>query len=372
MNSPQEYIKKQVAGYQTTLPYDVFCDLCTAVAHGNDISLDEATKIVYENIGSLQVGSQEFTDKGMGKHNKWPGQNQAVNFSKSNPGALAEPMSSFLPIGRIELVAFQIGDRVRVKKNDKAPWGAEYTGFIERINADKTFDIRDEDTDVLYTSQPERLIAVPLATGREDLRIQQRRVGDPKGMGESQLDIGNRNVKQDYPSNTWEPAGHPGQEVKNPFSAFYKQGDQLLTFLLTRIQREYGETSALEVQGYLEGKIHSPSQSLKDILHKYNIVATAGASMLNVEKALGEVKGKTEVMINTETAWTWGSRAAACYKLSNDTNDAKEKEKWVRLGDAYRHESLEHAALAEDDGKLVGEVYKALAPFRKPAGTPEK
>lgn len=94
--------------------------------------------------------------------------------------------------------------------------------------------------------------------------------------------------------------------------------------------------------------------------------------MLNVEKALGEVKDKTEVQINTETAWTWGSRAAACYKLSNETNDVKEKEKWVRLGDAYRHESLEHAALAEDDGKLVGEVYKALAPFRKPAGTPEK
>ena len=59
-------------------------------------------------------------------------------------------------------------------------------------------------------------------------------------------------------------------------------------------------------------------------------------------------------------------------KWSDDTNDAKEKEKWVRLGDAYRHESLEHAALVEDDGKLVGEVYKALAPFRKPAGTPEK
>ena len=94
--------------------------------------------------------------------------------------------------------------------------------------------------------------------------------------------------------------------------------------------------------------------------------------MLNVEKALGEVKGKTEVQINIETAWTWGSRAAASYKLSNETNDPKEKEKWVRLGDAYRHESLEHASLVEDEGKLVGEVSRALAPFRKPAGTPEK
>lgn len=685
MNSPEEYIKEQTKGYEGTIPGDVFYDICTTIAHEYDMPLEEATRIFYTNIGDLQVG--EVLNKGVGKRRQWPGQNQAVNFSKSNPGALAEPMSSLLisakdyehgtklplapgdlivpelrsgglgdlfqlaeavfederlakypnkpsrltstfmatpegklnwlhpnwqsvdtskikvhdtdaqwidnaevvllnelktmreeygvspthpgfndvnfiddaervnflkslwgsdvekivrgyadkywegkveptpedsdnPVSRpeslgegkvtLKKVAHKIGDEVRVKKNDQAPWGAEYTGIIEKINNDNTFDIRDVYTETLNTSQPARLLAVPMATGREDLRIQQRRVGDPKGMGESAGDVGGHEVKQDYPNANWMPTGHPGQDVKNQQSNFYKEAagsfkvgdkvtvagnkdgkvwvschcglyrqmvkpgqkgqfyypdisgesgvilavhpsnhegsgfsfdcydvlindvdtyhlnalnlnpadtmrikleepskerlddlkdeiakaekggnnelakqlleqylsltssDKLYITLLSNIAKNFDATSSLEVKNYMEGKIYAPSRSLKDILHKYNIVAAAGDPMLNVEKALGEVKDKTEVQINTETAWTWGSRAAACYKLSNETNNAAEKEKWVRLGDAYRHESLEHASLAEDDGKLVGEVSRALAPFRKPAGTPEK
>jgi hypothetical protein len=550
MNSPEEYIKEHIKGYDKTIPGNVFYDICTAIAHQNDMSLEEATKIFYKNIGTLQVG--EVLNQGVGKDNLWDGQDKAVAFSYGKPGFLAEPMSSLkapicisskdyehgskLPLapgdlivpelrtnaygdlfqlaesvfederlakypnkpsrltstymtspdtkenwvpdkyhpvdtskakvhdtdaqwidaaehvlydelvvmreenglaethpkfrdvnfiddkerneflktlwgsdiekvvrgyadkywegvvtptvdaegpvsrpeslgeGKVTLkkVAFKVGDEVRVKKNEQAPWGAEYTGVIEKINKDNTLDIRDIDTGTLNTSQPSRLLAVPMGDGRPDLRIQQRRVGDPKGMGESAGDVGGHEVKQDYPNANWEPQGHAGQEVKNPQSMFYKEGDKLLTFLLTSIAKESGTTSATEVKNYLDGKISSPSRSLKEILRKYNIVAAVGEPMLNVEKALGEVKGKSEIQINTETAWTWGSRAAASYKLSNETNDPKEKEKWVRLGDAYRHESLEHASLVEDEGKLVGEVYRALAPFRKPAGTPEK
>src|ERR1700676_5009333 len=120
-------------------------------------------------------------------------------------------------------IAYKVGDEVRVKKNDQAPWGAEYTGVIEKINDDNTLDIRDVYTETLNTSQPARLLAVPMATGREDLRIQQRRVGDPKGMGESAGDVGGPEIKDEYPNSSWAPKGHPGQDVKNQQSNFYKQ-----------------------------------------------------------------------------------------------------------------------------------------------------
>lgn len=83
--------------------------------------------------------------------------------------------------------------------------------------------------------------------------------------------------------------------------------------------------------------------------------------MLNVEKALGEVKDKTEVQINTETAWTWGSRAAACYKLSNE--EKEKKDAWIRLGDGYFHEALEHSILADFTGKLSQRVLQEVQKF---------
>jgi hypothetical protein len=68
-----------------------------------------------------------------------------------------------------------------------------------------------------------------------------------------------------------------------------------------------------------------------------------------------ELSVKTLATIQEETAYTWGVRAMAAYELWLSTVDDK------ILADAleYRHESLEHAALAGPQVYL--KVYAALA-----------
>jgi len=62
----------------------------------------------------------------------------------------------------------------------------------------------------------------------------------------------------------------------------------------------------------------------------------------DIESAKNELSKKTLETIQTETAKTWGARALAAYALWQSTNEG------TFLSDAleYRHESLEHAALA--------------------------
>lgn len=508
MSTPEEYIKEKLSTFEGVMPYDDFTNLATSVAHVHDIPLKEATELIHKLRGKLEIGSQEFQNQGFGKNNLWDGQDRALNFGQNAPGDLAEPKASLGPLSKLELFSYKKGDIVRVVNNDQAPWGGEYKGVIERINAQNTFDIRDIATGVLNVNQPAHLLRNPLGEGRQDVRVQQKRVGDPKGMGEGQSDSGDPNTKREMPGMYHMPRGQEGKDIKNPQSLFYKEAgsfghkigdkvtvrkdqyspdtwinchcgkymqmvkpghpgqfyykgiegrsgtilakygssheksgfsfdcytvliddvgtyhlndmnldhaqpqmkiklkeepskdkldslkdkikaaetsgnkelakqlmeqymsltasqDPLYAFLLGNIVKEYGEASAEEVKQYLEGKISSPSKSLTSILRKHNIVATAEKSMLNVKKALEEVRGKTVEQINTETAWTWGSRAAACYQLSSEASSEEEKDKWSSLGDDYRHESLEHAALVEDEGKLVGEVSRAIAPFKK-------
>ena len=62
----------------------------------------------------------------------------------------------------------------------------------------------------------------------------------------------------------------------------------------------------------------------------------------DIEKAKNELTKKTLGTIQEETAYVWGARAVAAFKLWQETNHRN------LLSDAleYRHESLEHAALA--------------------------
>lgn len=379
MSTPEERIKEELIKFTEVIPYDDFTNLATSIAHQYKVPLAKATELIHKLRGNLEVGSQEFQNQGFGKNNLWQGQDAAHGFGMRAPGDLAEPKSSFRPLSSIELVAFSVGDTVRVIKNDQAPWGAEYKGVIVALNAQNTFDIRDLGTGVINEQQPARLLRNPLGEGRPDVRVQQRRVGDPKGLGEGQLDSGDPNVKRESPGMYQMPRGQEGKDVKNPQSLFYKEAnsyaarltsslkDPLYSFLFNKIVKERGALIAADVMSYLEGKIVSPSRNLISILHQYNIVS----SSLNVNKALSEVKDKTVEQINTETAWNWGSRAAACYQLYREATSEEEKDKWSGLGDDYRHEALEHAALVEDEGKLVGEVSRALAPFRKASNSHE-
>lgn len=228
MNTPEEYIKDKVNGFAKVIPYDAFCDIAVFVAHNFEMKLDEATQLIHSLRGDKEIGSQEYTWKGFGKNNKWQGQEAAQNFSKTNPGELAEPKASLGPLSSIEILSYKKDDIVRVLKNDQAPWGAEYTGVIEQIKPHNAFDIRDLSTDELYVDQPAHLLRNPIGEGRPDVRIQQRRVGDPKGMGESQLDNGDPNAIREYPNQNWMPNGQADKDVKNPKSQFYKEASHVL------------------------------------------------------------------------------------------------------------------------------------------------
>jgi hypothetical protein len=77
----------------------------------------------------------------------------------------------------------------------------------------------------------------------------------------------------------------------------------------------------------------------------------------DVDHAKSELSNKTLAIIQEETAYAWGARAMAAYELWLSTVDDK------ILADAleYRHESLEHAALAGP--QVYMEVYAGLAPL---------
>jgi hypothetical protein len=69
-----------------------------------------------------------------------------------------------------------------------------------------------------------------------------------------------------------------------------------------------------------------------------------------------EMKGKTDQELEIETAWKWGARAAACYELFESTKETN----WLLKAEDYRHETLEHAALAKDNGETLVEIEKLL------------
>lgn len=86
------------------------------------------------------------------------------------------------------------------------------------------------------------------------------------------------------------------------------------------------------------------------------------SAKMDVEKALKEVQEKTTKEINESTAYTWGSRAAACYKLAAEQSDERKRDQWLLRAEDFKHEALEHAALVEDGGRLVGEIQKLVNP----------
>lgn len=66
--------------------------------------------------------------------------------------------------------------------------------------------------------------------------------------------------------------------------------------------------------------------------------------ILNIQAALEEVLNKSESQIQIETAHKWAARAIACYRLYGRTKHLH----WLTRAEEYRHEAIEHAAVAED------------------------
>jgi hypothetical protein len=87
-------------------------------------------------------------------------------------------------------------------------------------------------------------------------------------------------------------------------------------------------------------------------------------SKLNLEKGAKDISSKTLAQIQEDTAWTWASRAAACYEKLKETGDWK----WKTDAEEYRHEAVEHAALIGDTRPTVlQEIHDALEKYRTKA-----
>lgn len=76
-----------------------------------------------------------------------------------------------------------------------------------------------------------------------------------------------------------------------------------------------------------------------------------------IAAATREVLEKSDAEIERETSEKWFKRAVACYRQYESTGRVG----WLTRFEDYFHESLEHAALARDGGKLVGKLEKRLA-----------
>jgi len=87
--------------------------------------------------------------------------------------------------------------------------------------------------------------------------------------------------------------------------------------------------------------------------------------MLNLKEARDEIAAKTHRQIEVETAWKWASRAAAAYELVS--NEGEDKLAIWSMAEEFYHESVEHAALSEDDGELIKKIKDAVEPYLEKA-----
>lgn len=64
----------------------------------------------------------------------------------------------------------------------------------------------------------------------------------------------------------------------------------------------------------------------------------------NIEAAMQEVLAKTDEQIDEETAYKWGSRAIACYRMMSNMTPLNTPAvfNWYVRGRTFEHEALEH------------------------------
>jgi hypothetical protein len=82
-------------------------------------------------------------------------------------------------------------------------------------------------------------------------------------------------------------------------------------------------------------------------------------------KARVELKEKTYLEIQEATATTWCARALECFDSARTSRRLVGKFGWFTVACEYAHEAIEHAALFEDGGSLLGEVETACDEARK-------
>jgi len=89
--------------------------------------------------------------------------------------------------------------------------------------------------------------------------------------------------------------------------------------------------------------------------------------ILDTKGAIQEILSKSEGQIQRETAYKWASRAMACYWLYGRSGDMS----WALRAEEYRHEAIEHAAVAEDDCRTLRALEHAMEREARAAGVRE-
>lgn len=90
-------------------------------------------------------------------------------------------------------------------------------------------------------------------------------------------------------------------------------------------------------------------------------------AMLDLEKAMKELREKSILDIERATALTWGGRALASYHLSRESSTPLERLQRFYEGENYRQEAMEHASMAEDGGGLMRGIHDEVEVERKAA-----
>lgn len=89
--------------------------------------------------------------------------------------------------------------------------------------------------------------------------------------------------------------------------------------------------------------------------------------MLDITEALEEIQNENEAAIETKTALKWAARSAACFQLALEAEDEMVTLSWLFRGIDTEHEALEHAAFADDDGKLLAELKSDIMVYKMKA-----
>lgn len=84
--------------------------------------------------------------------------------------------------------------------------------------------------------------------------------------------------------------------------------------------------------------------------------------MLKVDEAKKELKAKSYISIQEETAWRWASRAAAAFSIAI-SEDLPYKHLMYSMGNSYFGEATEHAS--EVSAELVQEIKNAVNPYEE-------
>ena len=88
---------------------------------------------------------------------------------------------------------------------------------------------------------------------------------------------------------------------------------------------------------------------------------------LNIEKALEEIQTKSDWEIETQTGYTWASRACASFSLVKTSEELSDKIRWLVKALDYEHETLEHLSLNGDGGVELAKVKEIVDKYKEEA-----